>query len=89
MPIDVPAPLLKEAVREALTGPQFKEVLKESLREPWFRETIKKAMGEWLSWKWQRGTSAFGSWVLRGLFASAFLGVVYLALRGAGWRPSP
>lgn len=46
------------------------------------KAAIKEAMKEWLDEQF----AAFGRWAFYGLLASAFTGVVYLALIGQGWK---
>lgn len=46
------------------------------------REILKQAIREWLDEQF----ATFGRWTFYGLMASAFGGVAYLALTGAGWH---
>jgi hypothetical protein len=46
------------------------------------KQAVKEALREWLNEQF----AAFGRWSFYGLLASAFAGLVYLALVGAGWH---
>lgn len=46
------------------------------------KEAIKEAAREWLNEQF----ATFGRWALTSILAAAFVGAVYLALIGAGWR---
>lgn len=45
------------------------------------KEAIKEGLREWLEDKFAQ----FGKWTFSGLMAAAFVGLVYLALKGQGW----
>lgn len=46
------------------------------------KEAIKEALREWLNDQFAQ----FGKWAFTSLLAAAFVGCVYLALVGAGWK---
>lgn len=46
------------------------------------KQAVKEALREWLNDQF----ASFGRWSFYGLFAAAFVGLVYLALTGAGWH---
>ena len=46
------------------------------------RALVKEAIQEWLYVQF----ATLGKWTLTGILASAFAGLVYLALTGAGWH---
>lgn len=46
------------------------------------KEAVKEALKEWLNDQF----AAFGKWTFNGLLAAALVGLVYLALTGAGWH---
>lgn len=46
------------------------------------KEALKEGLQEWLDHQF----AAFGKWTLAGLLAAAFVGAVYLALAGSGWK---
>lgn len=46
------------------------------------KQAVKEALREWLNDQF----AAFGRWTFYGLTAAAFVGLVYLALLGAGWH---
>lgn len=46
------------------------------------KQAVKEALREWLNDQF----AAFGRWTFYGLAAAAFVGLVYLALVGAGWH---
>ena len=46
------------------------------------RALVKEAIQEWLDVQF----ATLGKWTLTGILASAFAGLVYLALTGAGWH---
>lgn len=45
------------------------------------KEALKEALKEWLNDQF----ALFGRWTFTGLMAMAFVGLVYLALKGQGW----
>lgn len=47
-----------------------------------YKGAIKEALTEWLDDKF----ATFGRWAITSIVAAAFVGLVYLALIGAGWR---
>lgn len=46
------------------------------------KQAVKEAIREWLNDQF----AAFGKWTFYGLMSAAFVGIVYLALTGAGWH---
>ena len=46
------------------------------------KAALKEGLREWLDAKF----AAFGKWSLGGLAAAALVGLVYLAMSGAGWH---
>lgn len=46
------------------------------------KQAVKEALREWLDDQF----ASFGKWTFTGLLAAAFVGLVYLALTGAGWH---
>jgi hypothetical protein len=46
------------------------------------KTALKEAMREWLDAQF----AAFGKWTLGGLLSAAIVGLVYLAMTGAGWH---
>lgn len=46
------------------------------------KRLIKEAIKEWLNEMF----ADFGRWTFTGILAAAFVGAVYLALRGQGWH---
>lgn len=45
------------------------------------KEAVKAAIREWMD----DAFAEFGKWTLKGLLVAAFVGCVYLALKGQGW----
>jgi hypothetical protein len=46
------------------------------------KDIVKEALQEWLDKKF----AAFGKWSATSMLAAAFVGLVYLWLRGHGWQ---
>jgi hypothetical protein len=46
------------------------------------KEAVKEALKEWMNEQF----ASFGKWTFIGLLSAAFVGMVYLALTGAGWH---
>jgi hypothetical protein len=44
------------------------------------KEAVEKAMSEWLDRQWKRCTARLGSWVLCGIAATVFAGLVRYAI---------